>query len=219
MNTPTDIQKYFNEHNYVIIKGFVDKNLANLFYNYCINKVKSIDFKHFYAKKLYDPEWDGNWSDPQAPDAYSSYGDTLMETLLLMSTNTIESYTGLKLVPNYSYWRFYQLKNELKRHVDRPSCEISTTLCLGYNVSNTEEDYIWPMYVFDPVLQEEVPAKLEPGDMIIYKGCEIEHWRDQFKGLNQAQVFLHYNDVSQENYIKFDGRPILAIPKLYQSAI
>jgi len=219
MNDIKNIQKYFAEHNYVVIKGFLDKNLANLFYNYCITKVKSVDFKYQYSKDSYDTDWDGNWKDVQALGAYSNYGDVLMETLLLLSTNTIESYTGLTLIPNYSYWRLYQLGNVLEKHTDRPSCEISLTLCLGYNISNTEENYNWPMYVLDPVLKEPVPAYMEPGDMIIYRGCEVEHWREEFKGLNLAQVFLHYNDSSKENYIQFDGRPILAVPKMYQTSV
>jgi hypothetical protein len=218
MNSNKDIQKFFIEHKYVIVKGFLDKNLSNLFYNYCITKVKAIDFKYQYSKNAYDIDWDGNWKDLQAHGAYSNYGDPLMETLLLLSTNTIESYTGLKLVPNYSYWRLYQLGHELEKHTDRPSCEISMTLCLGYNVDNVEKKYNWPMYVFDPILNEAIPAYLEPGDMIIYRGCEIEHWREKFQGLNQAQVFLHYNDSSKENFIQFDGRPILAVPKMYQNS-
>jgi hypothetical protein len=35
---------------------------------------------------------------------------------------------------------------------------------------------------------------LEPGDAAIYSGCEIEHWREEFKGDWHAQTFLHYVD-------------------------
>ena len=44
--------------------------------------------------------------------------------------------TGLNLKPTYSYWRLYKTGDVLKRHKDRPSCEVSTTLCLGYNNTN-----------------------------------------------------------------------------------
>ena len=35
---------------------------------------------------------------------------------------------------------------------------------------------------------------LNPGDAAIYLGCEVEHWREEFKGDWHSQVFLHYVD-------------------------
>ena len=65
------------------------------------------------------------------------------------------------------------------------------------------------------VLSDDIEIKLNPGDMLVYKGCDIEHWRDRFKGENCAQVFLHYNDIDGpfETQNKFDKRPLLGIPK------
>ena len=56
---------------------------------------------------------------------------------------------------------------------------------------------------------------LKPGDMIIYSGCELEHWREPFKGNLCGQVFLHYNHANGP-FAKtnlFDKRPLLGIPK------
>jgi hypothetical protein len=216
------IREYFKKNNYVVIRGFLDSNTATLFYNYCINKVKQVDFLTTHAKADYIPEWDGEFGDPQAPISYSCYGDCLMDTLAFLSTETVEKYTDLKLIPEYSYWRFYQHGEELKRHRDRESCEISATLCLGYNNSNLtseeQETYNWPMFVEDyNDVDNGLPVHLQPGDIIIYKGCELDHWREKFKGLNHAQVFIHYNDASGPYKKIFDGRPILGIPKKYQS--
>jgi hypothetical protein len=143
----------------------------------------------------------------------------MMDTLLSASRGMIENYTGLELIPNYTYWRFYQKDEDLKRHKDRHSCEISVTLCLGYNNSNVDDsEYIWPMWVETDELpdQDGAPIYMKPGDMIIYRGCDVEHWRERFKGLNHAQVFLHYNDKAGPYQIEFDGRPILGIPKKFQ---
>jgi hypothetical protein len=50
--------------------------------------------------------------------------------------------------------------------------------------------------------------------MLVYSGCDLEHWREKFKGQECIQVFLHYNDSatpgSQDNM--FDGRPHLGLP-------
>jgi hypothetical protein len=61
---------------------------------------------------------------------------------------------------------------------------------------------------------------LKPGDMLVYKGMILEHWREVFLGEDCAQVFLHYNDVnssvgnSEENI--FDGRPHLGLPSYFK---
>jgi hypothetical protein len=111
--------------------------------------------------------------------------------------------TNLDLIPTYSYARVYEKGSILKRHKDRPSCEISTTLNLGGDP--------WPIYL-DPtgsnnvideyknIMKPNAPAgirvDLEPGDMLVYSGCELEHWREEFTGNICAQVFLHYNHVN-----------------------
>jgi hypothetical protein len=217
-----DIQDYFQKHKYVVIRKFLDENMAGLLYQYCITKVKAMDFKYLWANNEYNKEWDGQFGDEQAPISFSAYGDTMMDTLLTASTPTIEKYVGLELFPNYTYWRFYQKGEVLKRHSDRASCEISTTLCLGYNTANLNEDvrkdYAWPMYIESSAHPDVdgVPVSLYPGDMIIYKGCDLEHWRDPFIGLNHAQVFMHYNDKNGPYRNRLDGRPIAGVPKKFQ---
>ena len=57
-----------------------------------------------------------------------------------------------------------------------------------------------------------VKVDLKPGDMLIYKGMELEHWRETFEGEDCIQVFLHYNKNSKEAELnKFDKRPHLGL--------
>ena len=50
--------------------------------------------------------------------------------------------------------------------------------------------------------------------MLVYSGCDLEHWREEFKGDNCCQVFLHYNNKkskkAKENLC--DKRPHLGLP-------
>ena len=62
-----------------------------------------------------------------------------METLMLKCLPEMEKATGLKLYPAYTYARIYKKGDILKRHKDRFSCEISTTMNLG------GDD--WPIYL------------------------------------------------------------------------
>ena len=162
----------------------------------------------------------GSWRDTQIPNTYSHYADIAMETLLEKVRPIMEEKSGVKLVPTYSYARIYKKGDVLHRHKDRSSCEISTTVNLGGEP--------WPIYL-DPDINvgyldennnyvagsnEGLRVDLEPGDMLMYKGCILEHWRDAFKGENCVQVFLHYNDASGPNSTDniYDKRPFLGLP-------
>jgi len=215
-----EIQEYFLKNNYVVIRNFIDPNWAALLYRYTITQTVRADFMYMNARDDYREDWDGGFGDGQISCSYHHYGDPMLDTLLDASTKSMSEYTGIELVPTYSYYRFYQHGDILERHKDRESCEISATLCLGYDVSNVDQNlypnYDWPMWV-EGKDGSELPVHMKPGDMIIYKGCEIDHWRDPFEGLNHSQVFLHYNDANGPYNIKYDGRPVLGIPKKYQT--
>ena len=135
-----------------------------------------------------------------------------METLLESLRVKMEKETGYKLNETYSYARIYKNGDVLHRHKDRYSCEVSTTLHLGGDP--------WPIYL-DPTGkkgQAGIKVELEQGDMLIYSGCDLEHWREEFKGKDCCQVFLHYNDAKKKTAKanKFDGRPFLGLPDWYK---
>jgi len=214
-----EIQNYFRDNSYVVIRNFIDSNLAALLYRYTITQTIRADFMYTHAREDYRPNWDGEFGDGQIDYSYNHYGDAMFDTLLEASLPMMNEYTGMELVPTYSYYRFYQQGDILERHKDRESCEISTTLCLGYNASNVDQkefpDYNWPMWV-QAKNGDELPVAMAPGDMIIYRGHDIDHWREPYKGMNHSQVFLHYNDANGPFNIKYDGRPVLGIPKNFQ---
>jgi hypothetical protein len=117
----------------------------------------------------------------------------------------MEKESGVKLIETYSYARIYKNGDELKRHKDRYSCEISTTLNLGGDN--------WSIY-----LEPDIEINLNQGDMLMYRGCDVEHWRKPFEGKDCGQVFLHYNDASSKDakQNKFDGRPMIGLPAYFK---
>ena len=200
----------FKKHKYLVIRNAISFELANFAFNYFLMKRDATKWMHDnnYVSE-FTPGF-GTWKDEQIPNTFSCYGDTFMETLMMKVLPVMEKHTALKLLPTYSYTRAYKKGDELKRHKDRPSCQISTTLHLGGNE--------WPIYI-DPTGGDNVPTgnrvDLKIGDMLVYSGCELEHWRDAFEGNVCVQTFLHYNDANgsfgKENI--FDKRPMLGIPK------
>ena len=198
----------FKKNKYKILRGALSKELASFVYSYFLKKRQVARF--LFDQKYISPftEYFGVWNDEQIPNTYSHYSDTAMETLLEALKVKMEKETGYKLNETYSYARIYKTGDVLHRHKDRYSCEVSTTLHLGGDP--------WPIYL-DPTGkqgQAGVKVELEPGDMLLYSGCALEHWREAFPGKDCAQVFLHYNDAkkktAKEN--KFDGRPFLGLP-------
>lgn len=147
--------------------------------------------------------------------SHTKYGDSLMDALLLHLLPQIEEHTGLKLYPTYSIYRTYKPGDVLEPHVDRPSCEISVTLCLGFTYKHKDPNYTWPIFV------EGKEFSMNAGDMLIYRGLELEHWREPFEGefgTWQVQVFLHYVNANDKwAFLRYDSRPSLAVPQTTDS--
>jgi len=204
----------FKKNKYVVIKQAISKDLAAFVANYFSMKKQVMDTCR--QTRFISPfetllgEYEGD--DGQIPHTYSSYADIAMETLMLKCQPIMEKATGLKLTPAYTFARIYKNGDVLKRHKDRFSCEISTTLYLG-----GEE---WPIYL-EPSGKEGqkgIKVDLKSGDMLVYSGCELEHWREKFKGKECIQAFLHYNNCktpgAKENM--FDKRLHLGLPSWFK---
>jgi hypothetical protein len=202
----------FKKNKYQVIKGAVSKELADFCYQYFLNK-RAVA-RYLFDKKYISQftEYFGVWNDQQIPETYSHYADIVMETLLQKVKPIMEKESKVKLSETYSYARIYKKGDELKRHKDRYSCEISTTMHLGGDE--------WPIYLEPSGKegQDGVEVNLKPGDMLMYRGCDLEHWRSAFKGQDCGQVFLHYNDASGKDVEKnkFDGRSLIGLPSYFK---
>ena len=203
------------KNKYIVIKKVIDKDLSDFCYNYLRVKKQVYDtcIKNRYISPFEEVLGKYETDEQQVANTYSTYGDIAMDTLMLKIQPIMEQKTKLKLTPAYTYARVYKKGDILKRHKDRFSCEISTTLNLGGDN--------WPIYV-EPSGKENkkgVKVNLKPGDMLIYLGCELEHWREPFEGDECVQVFLHYNNVktkgAQENM--FDGRLHIGLPGWFKN--
>ena len=207
--------------NYKVVKQAISYELANFLFNYFLLKREAV--AHMYNNNItYDTGLLGTWTDKQVPNTYSHYADPVMETLLMKVLPKMQQETGLELIPTYSYARIYKHGDILKRHKDRPSCEISTTIHLGGDmwpifIDGTGQDTVIDEYknIHKPNAPKGTEVLLDVGDMLVYSGCDLEHWREPFKGNTCGQVFLHYNHVNgpfaEKN--KFDGRPLLGVQK------
>lgn len=127
----------------------------------------------------------GHFTEDKQTGCPSRYGDPLCETFLDYLQPRIEGILNKKLLPTYSYMRFYSNGSELRRHKDRNACEISLTITLSF-----ESERIWPIWLETGGVPKEVC--LDVGDAMIYKGIDVPHWREPFPGERWLQMFLHY---------------------------
>jgi len=197
------IAEIFKNQNYVVFNDVISREMASLMTDYLFVKRE--------AGLLVPPVSMGG-DDKQCPKSWSIYGDPLFDTLLARLADPLSGMLGVQLVPAYTYSRIYQNGEVLEWHKDRPSCELSGTLTLG----RKDGEPIWPIYVGkDDNDKVGKQIDLDVGEMLFYRGCEIPHWRPEYRGEWQCQVFVHYVDANgpYAQECKFDGRPCLGIPK------
>jgi hypothetical protein len=182
------IAQQFARNRYHIVRAIVPDATRNALYEYALEEARSGKTK----------------SDQFIPNTPAVYASTPTDELLESLLPVVERLAGVALFPTYSYFRVYKNGDVLPPHVDRPSCEISLSVSLGFEAATP-----WPFFVEGP--NGVCRAELFPGDALLYRGCECKHWRERFEGHHAAQVFLHYvaKDGPNASY-KFDRRPSLA---------
>jgi hypothetical protein len=185
----------FKKSGYVYVPDLLSRQAVELFTQYAL-------FKEGFE---FTPELGAT---AQVNGAHSSYGDPFAESLLLWAQEPMEQATGLKLFPTYSYYRVYRNGHSLAPHKDRPSCEVSATVCFEFQYNR--DGYEWP------IKMDGTDYVMKPGDALIYRGCELEHSREAMEageGAFHVQAFIHYVDADgpYSEHI-YDGRPALATP-------
>lgn len=160
---------------YVILEEFIDKETCEELAEY---------MKELCANGLV-------FKDKQCPVSDSVYGAPRFDQLLRQLSVPLGAQIGKTLLPTYSYCRFYRAGEILAKHTDRNACEYSATVTLA-----SYDKEVWPFCV-DNKKRIEISAQI--GSVIVYKGCELVHWRNRYLGAGQAQLMLHYVDADSPN--------------------
>lgn len=190
--------EFFRDNRYFVVREALNPQTLNAVAGY----VKNLDDFH-----------PGSLADEPQLRAKGTYADPLAESVLQHLQPVLERHTGLSLLPTYSYTRVYRSSAELKKHTDRPSCEISCTLFLGADSSDA-----WPIFV--EVAGEARRVDLQPGDILVYRGIDVPHWREVFNGTRSSHMFLHYVDANGPyTTLAFDGRQKLGAPPATEAPV
>tara|TARA_R110000751_G_scaffold254465_1_gene353943 strand:+ start:73 stop:768 length:696 start_codon:yes stop_codon:yes gene_type:complete len=172
---------HFQKKKYLPVDNFMDEAVAKHITDQYVALAKADT-----ANKLRDDQCPVN--------SKAWYGQPKCEYVMVDCLPKVEELTGLKLFPTYTYMRVYGPGELLHQHQDRPSCEISVTINLGQS-----NDFDWPIWYADPEdLTIRMPVSVPPLSAMVYRGCEVPHWRDELITPEttdwQCQLFLHYVD-------------------------
>lgn len=148
---------------YKVIKNFIDRSTA------------------IELAKEFEEYCDNNniQGDHQVPGSSAVNNYIPFVEMLTYKAKEVSDALGESVLPTSCYARVYKNGDVLERHTDKPHCEVSLSVHL---YGDTE----WSIYFGDDYLH------LEPGDAVLYFGCDIPHGRDAYLGVKYSQVFLHY---------------------------
>lgn len=189
-----------NTDGYMVVRNVLNKQVLDLLET----QTKLYEKTECFEINKFPNEYP--FGDSACSTSFSKYGLLCYESLLLTLKPIIETHIDKELLPTYSYVRIYYKDSILEKHTDRPSCEYSATICVSIDET--------PWDIFFACEKEVRRITLHPGDLIIYKGAQLEHWREKYDGNQQIQVFLHYVDKNgcHANHVN-DKRSFIGIKK------
>ena len=201
----------FHENRYVVLRNFIPKDIINM----TLDTWKTIEANPDYKDAFFHREEETTNNSPKSSLGKSEgcYKFPPAVALHRWLRDNLRDVIDMELVETYSYTRTYDRGAYLKSHTDRPSCEVSATICLDYKSDDNTPWKIWVQndrnYIDDaihdqpslfeisqkPVIGKRkgcVAVSLEIGDVLLYQGPNIPHWRDTFLGDYSSHMFLHF---------------------------
>ncbi len=201
--------KFYTDR-YVVLRNFIPKEIIE----YSMDVWRTIESQPELNVVCFDKEIAPIPDTPKSmhEKSFGGYSTPMGVALHRYIHKKLSTELDLNLIHTYSYTRKYERGSYLKAHADRPSCEISATLCLDYSTDDNEPWTIWldnsRNWVDDgqgdqealfretqgiPIRKRKsIPVKLNVGDIMIYQGPNVVHWRDNLLGNHSYHMFVHF---------------------------
>ncbi|HWE30327.1 MAG TPA: hypothetical protein VHB97_20115 [Polyangia bacterium] len=132
-------------------------------------------------------------SDVQVPLRSARYNEPLLRYYQRELAPFISRVQGAAFKPSFGYFASYRRGATLKKHTDRPQCALTASLLLDF-AGGSSTGSAWPLYLELPASGDQVSIALDVGDAVLFRGCELPHYREPFDGERSASYFLHYVD-------------------------
>jgi len=193
---------------YVVLRNFIPKDIIDM----TLDSWKRMELDPEMSKHL-ELEEDIITQSPEDTLRKSNgmYNSPFGVALHRWLWENLKHVIDIDLQETYSYTRKYHRGAYLKAHADRPSCELSATICLDYNTDDNSPWTIWvdntsdyinrPSEIFEetqgiPINERKTAKqiKLEVGDVLMYQGPNVAHWRERLLGEESYHIFCHFYD-------------------------
>ena len=166
---------------YQIVRGLISPDTAHIV---CTNLLDEVLQKNAIGGK--------GFPSAEHDQTLNFVSNDILLVLHTLLTSRVEEITGnTKLYPTYYYGRTYLRGADMFAHKDRGACQNSLTMNLG-------QSHTFP-FCIEKENGEYEEIDLQPGDAVIYRGCEWNHYRPVFEGDWYTQIFLHWVDGSPKN--------------------
>lgn len=190
---------------YSIIRNAISKETAQLL---------SIEFdmvrKVLCLENGFDADYEPH-TDEHLPNAFTWYSAYCFDSLSFILQPKLEEVVGCKLYPRYTQSRIYYNGSCLTKHKDKEGNQFGVTICIDTFGND------WDFFLKD-YNDEEVRVSLQEGDLCVFDGCNLEHWRNTFSGTKYMQSFLFYVDQDGEySHLKYDTRPYMGMNTKYKT--
>lgn len=161
-----------------------------------------------YAVSNPTPENQFPYHDEMVDHSFSWYSPLCFEALSdSLIKDVVENELGEAVYPTYSYARIYSNGAIMHRHTDRSSSEFSVSCCIEVDESVKP----WPIN-FETTDGSILTLEQKPGDIVMYKGNSLPHWRDAYHGHEQINAFMFYVRANGDrSELKYDTRPMLGL--------
>ncbi len=206
-----EITREFQTQGYVVLRNFIPKEVIDM----TMDSWKTIELNKEWNDMFFVREEDIVFESPETSLRKSQGCHTFPPSVGMHHwlKNALGNVLDFHLVETYAYSRKYDRGAFLKAHSDRPSCEVSATICLKYKTDDNTPWKIWIQrdknYIndargkgqeqfFDKM--QNIPHRerkgtcvsLEVGDVLLYQGPNAPHWRDTLLGDYSYHMFLHF---------------------------
>ena len=129
----------------------------------------------------------------QVDRRYSLHSEPLARFYHQQLAKLVTRIAGEPVKPSYVYFAAYQPGAVLSPHLDRPQCQFSLSFLVDYTPEPTDVSD-WPLFLKKVDAPESPTAVyLGVGDGVVYKGCELLHYRDALPENHfSTSLFFHF---------------------------
>ncbi len=144
-----------------------------------------------HVRRLIPAHYFGPIGDTQVERRMSMHSEPVTGSLHMRLAKLVSNIVGRTVLPSYSFLGCYLEGSVLRRHTDRPSCQYN--LSIVFDMCDMQGNPVdpWPIYLH--ANKKTVACNLEVGSGVVYRGTDIEHWRDALPPGQRAIVcFYHF---------------------------